>query len=148
MAFKTQIWLPHGEFSTVVGYVLGKFLMQQLLLIAHGSRRATANDEIQLLAQQVSTKLQAPFVGVKVAFLEFASPTIDTILEQCFQDGADKVIVLPYFLSSGNHVVVDVPRAIHNTRKKWPDKCIILLSHIGSIETMPDLIASACNNAP
>lgn len=120
--------------------------MQQLLLVAHGSRRATANDEIQLLAQQVATKLPAPFVDVKVAFLEFASPTIDAMLDQCFQGGADRIVVLPYFLSSGNHVVVDVPQAINNTREKWPDKCITLLPHIGSIEAMPDLIASACNN--
>ena len=42
--------------------------MQQLLIVAHGSRREASNQEVRLLAQHVATQLQLPAEQVQVAF--------------------------------------------------------------------------------
>ena len=53
------------------------------------------------------------------------------------------MIVLPYFLSAGNHVVRDIPEEIGKVLVKWPDKKITLLPHIGAIDSMVGTIAGA-----
>jgi len=117
--------------------------MQQLLIVAHGSRREASNQEVRLLAQHVATQLQLPAAQVQVAFLELATPSIASALNSCFQHGINEVTVLPYFLSSGNHVVKDLPQEIAAVQENWPNKCIKLLPHIGAIEGMVNLIANA-----
>lgn len=117
--------------------------MQQLLIVAHGSRREASNQEVRSLGQQVATQLQLASEQVQVAFLELTTPSVATALDQCFQRGVNQVTVLPYFLSSGNHVVKDLPQEIAAVQENWPNKHIKLLPHIGAIEGMVHLIASA-----
>lgn len=117
--------------------------MKQLLIVAHGSRRAASNDEVRVLAEKVAQHLQLPAEQVQVAFLELALPSIETALDECFNNGTHEVSVLPYFLSSGTHVVNDVPREIAAAQEKWPDKVITMLPHIGAADTMVSLISSA-----
>lgn len=116
--------------------------MKQLLIVAHGSRRTASNDEVRVLAEQVAKHLQLPIEKVQVAFLELALPSIETALDDCFKHGVNEVSVLPYFLSSGSHVVSDVPREIAAAQTKWPDKTIHVLPHIGAADSMVSLIAS------
>ncbi len=117
--------------------------MKQLLIVAHGSRREASNEEVRVLAGQVAEHLQFPADQVKVAFLELALPSIATAFDDCFNSGADEVSVLPYFLSSGTHVVSDVPREIEAAQAAWPDKVIRVLPHIGAADTMISLIAAS-----
>ncbi|HHX35276.1 MAG TPA: CbiX/SirB N-terminal domain-containing protein [Pseudomonadales bacterium] len=117
--------------------------MKRLLIVAHGSRRDASNDEVRVLAEKVAEHLQLPANDVQVAFLELALPSIETALDECFSSGTQEVCVLPYFLSSGTHVVNDVPREIAAAQTKWPDKTITLLPHIGAADTMIGLIANS-----
>ena len=50
--------------------------MKHLLVAVHGSRRESSNDELRLLGAKVSASLGVAWHGVKVAFLEFASPSV------------------------------------------------------------------------
>lgn len=117
--------------------------MSQLLIVAHGSRREASNEEVRVLATQVAERLQVPADKVQVAFLELALPSIETALSDCFQQGVNEVSVLPYFLSSGSHVVSDVPREIAAVQAQWPDKVIKVLPHIGAADSMINMIVSA-----
>jgi sirohydrochlorin ferrochelatase len=114
--------------------------MKQLLIVAHGSRREASNEEVRVLAAQVAEHLQLSADKVQAAFLELATPSIATALNDCFTQGVNEVSVLPYFLSSGTHVVNDVPREIASVQAKWPDKVIKVLAHIGAAENMVNLI--------
>ena len=75
-----------------------------LLLIAHGSRNAEANDDLFALANE----LRGPYPIVEASFLELAEPTIDAAARRCVAQGAERVILLPYFLSAGVHVRRDL----------------------------------------
>ena len=50
--------------------------MKFLLLIAHGSRRQGANDEIRQLGERVASLDGNDYDGVVTAFLELAEPDI------------------------------------------------------------------------
>lgn len=79
-----------------------------VLLVAHGSRRAEANHEVRGLADQLGETM--PDLIVRSAFLELADPDIPTGIRECASAGARRVVVLPYFLTSGRHVTEDLPR--------------------------------------
>lgn len=108
--------------------------MKSLLIVAHGSRREESNIEIQRLAEKVAARMPFVIDDVLVAFLEFASPSIDEAINSCLTRGVKEIIVLPYFLSAGNHVVKDIPREINKAMEKWPDKKITVLPYIGAVD--------------
>ena len=115
--------------------------MKHLLIAAHGSRRESSNEELKHLGMKVSAMLGVANNQVDVAFLEFASPSIENALVELFNNHVTEVIVLPYFLSAGNHVVRDIPAEISKVLAQWPDKKITLLPHIGALDSMVGAIA-------
>ncbi|MFT6221352.1 MAG: sirohydrochlorin ferrochelatase [Candidatus Endobugula sp.] len=120
--------------------------MKILLIVAHGSRRQKSNQEIALLAQKIDRVRPGDYDAVKFAFLELAEPSIETAMGNSFENGAREIVILPYFLSAGNHVAEDVPLAVEQTMEKWPQKTTTTLPHIGSMELMIELIVSACQH--
>jgi len=77
-----------------------------ILLIAHGSREAKANDDLFALAEEL--RQSGPYATVEPAFLELAKPTIDVAGQICAASGATRVVLLPYFLTAGVHVQRDL----------------------------------------
>ena len=120
--------------------------MKHLLVAVHGSRRESSNDELRLLGAKVSASVGVAFDGVKVAFLEFASASVGAARVDFFNSGATEVVLLPYFLSAGNHVVIDIPREINKVVDQWPDKHLKVLPHFGALDEMANFIAQACKN--
>src|SRR5579863_7369994 len=78
------------------------------LLIAHGSRRDEANRDLVQLADALKERALYPIV--EIAYLELSDPTIPEAGLACVQKGADRVFLLPYFLSFGAHVTDDLER--------------------------------------
>lgn len=118
--------------------------MKALLIIAHGSRRKAANDEIANVANQVSQLQSNGYDIVIHAFLEFAKPNIASGISQCVESGATEVTVVPYFLAAGSHVVRDIPTELSSCRKKHPELTINLSQHFGVMDsTAKNIVACA-----
>ncbi len=77
-----------------------------ILLVAHGSRRDEANDDLLKLAEMF-TKATTDEI-VEVGFLEIAHPSIPEGLQTCAERGAESISILPFFLSPGDHVTRDL----------------------------------------
>ena len=75
--------------------------MNILILVAHGSRRKESNLEVDSLSKKMLKFNSNQFDKVIPAFLEFASPSIPEAIKKCSEMGAQRVTVLPYFLSAG-----------------------------------------------
>jgi sirohydrochlorin ferrochelatase len=82
--------------------------MMALLLIAHGSRNADANEDLHHIARELERRGNPLVVP---AFLELAEPDIDAAGRLCVERGAGVVVLLPYFLSAGVHVRRDLAEA-------------------------------------
>lgn len=80
-----------------------------VLLIAHGSRQAEANQDLHALAGRL--KQIGPYTIVEAAFLELAPPDILAGAGECIRQGATNVLMIPYFLSSGVHLQRDLTAA-------------------------------------
>ncbi len=119
--------------------------MKGLLLVAHGSRRKQSNDEVVLLAENLKNNCAAQYPIVHSAFLELAETLIPDGIRRCVDDGATSIIVLPYFLNSGRHVVEDIPNIVNDTKQQYPNIDIKIASHLGSSDLMMDLLMTCAN---
>lgn len=89
-----------------------------LLLIAHGSRRAAANADLEYIAEQM--RQQYDYQWVVCSYLELTEPTIQQGGERCVELGAKNVVMVPYFLSPGVHVREDLTEARTELQTRFP----------------------------
>ncbi len=84
-----------------------------LLIIAHGSPSAQWNGPVLDLEKQISDSLKTKGIAeiktVKVAFMEFAHPSIAEVIKEMEKQGITTVYALPLFISLSGHSVFDVP---------------------------------------
>lgn len=116
--------------------------MKSLLLVAHGSRRAASNDEVRVLAAHLEAHTNGTYGQVACAFLELAEPSIPDGLRHAIHAGAREIIVLPYFLSAGRHVVEDIPGEMDVVQAEYPDVGITLAPYLGASAGIVELLAA------
>ena len=105
--------------------------MRSLLLVAHGSRREASNEEVRNLAASLAELAGTRFGYVACAFLEIAEPSIGDGIEAALASGTREIVVLPYFLSAGRHVVTDIPAEVERKRREHPDARITIAPYLG-----------------
>ena len=120
--------------------------MKYLLLVAHGSRREASNEEVRELTN-VMAKQYHDFDAVSSAFLELATPLIPDGIRDAVAQGADEVVVLPYFLSAGRHVVTDVPSEVDSVRDEFPQVSIKIAPYLGVAESIPATLLEQARKA-
>ena len=80
---------------------------EAVLVVGHGSRREEANEDVRQAALQIRERGRFPLVAA--AFLEIAHPSIGEGFAQLVAQGAQHIVVHPYFLSPGRHTRGDIP---------------------------------------
>lgn len=115
--------------------------MHSLLLIAHGSRREAANQEIRQLTTQLAERLNGNFEHIESCFLELADPDIPTAIDAAVSKGADEVVILPYFLAVGRHVAEDIPAVVEEKQAQYPAVRFHTVAYPGAVPEMLDLLA-------
>jgi sirohydrochlorin ferrochelatase len=110
-----------------------------LLLIAHGSRQPEANDDLHAVAAEMRRRGDYPIV--ETAFLELAEPTIETAGRRCVEQGAQHVILVPYFLSAGVHVQDDLQEHCRQLSVRYPEITFRLARPLGPHPLLCDLVA-------
>jgi sirohydrochlorin ferrochelatase len=101
-----------------------------LLLIAHGSRRPEANADLERVASELRRRGRYSFV--QASYLELAEPSIDAGALRCVEAGAARVVMLPFFLSPGKHVVDDLAAARDSLAARYPTVRFSLARPIGA----------------
>lgn len=90
-----------------------------IILFAHGSSVASANEGVLAVAAQMAR--EGGYELVETAFLELATPDLPAAVDSIISRGAQRILVIPYFLTLGIHLQRDLPRivaelaAIHNS---------------------------------
>jgi len=109
-----------------------------LLLIAHGSRNAEANADLVALADGLRESAEYPIV--EPAYLELAQPTIDDAGRKCVMQGAECVILLPYFLSPGVHARIDLQVHCDRLASTYADVTFLLAKPIGAHPLLTEIV--------
>lgn len=109
-----------------------------VLLIAHGSRRPEANDDLRQLAELVRTR--SVYQIVEIGYLELAEPTIPQAARACVDRNVKSVLMLPYFLSAGEHVGGDLERFRKELSEEFPDVAFVLCPPLGLHPLIVDIV--------
>jgi sirohydrochlorin ferrochelatase len=110
-----------------------------VLLIAHGSRRQAANQDLFDLADRLAAR--GPHEIVQAAFLELAEPDILTGGGLCVERGARRVLLLPYLLSAGVHLQRDLTAAREALTARHPGVAFVLGPPLGPHPLLDQLVA-------
>ena len=116
-----------------------------LLLIAHGSRRAEANADLEHLADEV--RRRGLYFFVQPAYLELAEPGITAGAERCVNAGAEVVVLVPYFLSPGVHVTEDLTAVRADLAGRFPNVSVRLAPPIGRHSLLADIVIQRAGEA-
>jgi sirohydrochlorin ferrochelatase len=116
-----------------------------LLLIAHGSRNAEANDDLHHMVAEL--RRRGPYAIVEGCFLELAEPDIFRAGRSCVAQGADRVILLPYFLSPGVHVRRDLRDFRDKLAGELAPATFLLGEPLGRHQLLTELVALRAKEA-
>lgn len=118
-----------------------------LIIVAHGSRKASSNEEVMALGEKVESLLSEHYAYVMTAFLEFARPSLEESMLSCVEKGTSEIVIMPYFLASGNHVTRDIPELVEKIQASYPEVKMVLKEHIGSASGMVTLLKDMATNS-
>ena len=110
-----------------------------ILIMAHGSRIAAANNA----AREVATMVQE-MTGIniiEVAFREMHEPNIQQGIDTCVARGAKKILLIPYFLFMGAHVQHDLPEEIEAAQKRHPGLEMVMGPHLGVHRKLAEIVS-------
>lgn len=116
-----------------------------VILIAHGSRRSEATAEMLNLAHQVQEA--NPFVIYEVAFMQFGSPDIKSAVSSLISQGVNRIVAVPLFLITGNHVTQNIPGELSSLKTAYPAVEFILARHFAGHPALAQIIQDRISEA-
>ena len=116
-----------------------------ILLMAHGSRVALANNAAREVADMVQEI--TGFEIVEVSFREMHEPNIQQGIDTCVAKGAQRILLMPYFLFMGAHVQHDLPEEIAEAQKRHPGLIMEMGGHLGVHRKLAEVEAERINEA-
>jgi sirohydrochlorin cobaltochelatase len=115
-----------------------------ILLVGRGSSDPDANSDLYKVARLLWEDCGAR--TVETAFMGVTFPLLEQGLERCLQFGANRVIVLPYFLFTG--VLIKRMERIVRAFSLEHKQCTFLLAeYFGFHEKLRDIILDRCHEA-
>jgi sirohydrochlorin ferrochelatase len=93
-----------------------------IVVFAHGSSVESANEAVRLTARRIEESGEFPHVAT--SFLDGGKPDLPAAVEQLLAAGADRILVVPYFLTVGLHLKRDLPDLVQQIQTQHPGLAI------------------------
>jgi sirohydrochlorin ferrochelatase len=113
-------------------------MKEALLVMVHGSPRTVANEDMYAVVDLVRKRGIYPIV--EVGFMECNEPTISAAIDTCVAQEAQRVIAVPYFLHTGNHVAEDLPSLLEEAQARHKQVEFLMGDYIGHDALIADVI--------
>ncbi|MGI6226493.1 MAG: sirohydrochlorin chelatase [Peptococcales bacterium] len=120
--------------------------IEGIIILGHGSRREDANDEIR----EITIKLQKknPDAVYQVAFWEFGKPSlVDAVEGLLAENRIEKIIIMPMFLTIGNHMHCGIPGEILRLKKIYPHVQFAFAGHLGPDQRIVEIAEDRIKDA-
>jgi len=116
----------------------GVRMQTAMLLMAHGSRIPEANQAVHEIAALV--KEMSGYDIVEVSFREQHAPNIQQGIDACVAQGAERILLIPYFLYMGAHVLEDLPAELEEARHRHPRVEMAMGKHLGVHRKLAEIV--------
>jgi len=122
--------------------------MTGFIVFAHGSRVESANQAVRDVAAQMAASGRHV---VEAAFLELGTPDLTVATGLLIARGAQRIVVIPYFLTLGTHMQRDLPRLARDASHGHGDIEMQITSpldgHPALVQALLDRASEALNTA-
>ncbi len=109
-----------------------------IILLGHGSRVPAAGRHMERVGDGLKAKYGYDIV--EICYMSRLGPHFPEIFEKCVTAGAKNVMVIPYFLHDGLHLVLDIPEMMQKIAAKYPDVRLRLGKNLGYDDLLIDLV--------
>ncbi len=116
----------------------GNFVKTAVIILGHGSKSTAADEAIQRTAAEV--KKLGGYELVEYAFLQYSKPTPQNAIENCIEQKAERIVIVPFFMQSGEHVTKNIPAFLEKAKKRYPDVDIVVTDYAGSHPLMTKIV--------
>lgn len=114
-------------------------MKEALLVMVHGSPRPVANNDMFAVVDVIRER--GTYSIVEVGFMEINEPAIPEAIERCVAQGAERVLAVPYFLHTGNHVTDDLPTLLEEAQARYPQVEFLMGDYLGHDPLLVDVVA-------
>ena len=109
-----------------------------IIVIDHGSRQAAANTLVARVAAQIQAR--RPGEIVEHAHMEMVSPNLEQAFGSCLERGAERILVLPYFLGPGRHTRETLPEQVAAVSERHPEVEIRIAKPLGEHDKLVEVL--------
>lgn len=109
-----------------------------VIVLGHGSKAPQALETLKKYGEMVKLKSRCEIV--EIASLQFNRPDLPEAIETAIAQGADKIVIVPFFLYNGIHMQEDIPAVIQQVKSKNPGVEIVLANHLGADHRLVEIV--------
>lgn len=120
-------------------------MKQAVILLGHGSIREQANVEVRNMWQMMAEQL--PGLLISGSFVEVAEPTLEQEVDRLVSLGIERIVVVPMFLTRGNHLSNGIPRILETLQHKHNHIHIDMTQHLGIDPLLAEIIKNRLREA-
>ena len=122
--------------------------MEIIIIVGHGSLEKEAGN-IEFVAESLHRMLHDKCKDncVRFAYLQFLDPDLRRVIKLSVEDGAKQIIVHPYFLSSGVHVIKNIPQIVKEAETLYPDVEFICTKDLGAHDKLVEVVLERIKEA-
>ena len=115
-----------------------------VVVLAHGSRGNLGSQAVVETLDRIAKGLKvllSPDVEIVGGAMQFNHPDLKEAARSLIARGARVIVVAPYFLFPGRHVIEDIPELIKELNSSYPDVTFALTDNLGLDESFVELMA-------
>lgn len=109
-----------------------------VVILGHGSKNSGSGDAVRQIAAEV--KRLGAYEIVEYAFLQYAVPTPQDALESCIRQNVERIVIVPFFMQPGAHVVRDIPELVEKAKRQYPKIDIVVTDYAGKHPLMAKIV--------
>ncbi len=110
-----------------------------IILLGHGSRVPGAAKPMERVAEELRQRLNG--ARVYVCYLSRLGPNYPEVFARAIEAGTKRVIVMPYFLHEGLHILKDIPELMQEQARPYPEVQVTLGKSLGFAQALVELVA-------
>lgn len=116
-----------------------------LLVMVHGSPKPESNDAMFRVVEQVRARRE--YSRVAVGFMECNAPSIPDAIEELVENGAQRIVAVPYFLHAGTHVADDLPALLEAAQDEHSDVEFLMGDYLGREPNVTNVLQARLREA-
>ena len=116
-----------------------------VVFFAHGSSIETANEAVRKVARAAAARANLDLW--QAAFLEGGQPDLPQAVAGLVEQGARRIVIVPYFLTLGLHLQRDLPRIAADLARTHSDTEIVCGEPLDGHPALVEILAERVRQA-